>query len=340
MSSHEGGREGRAIRLPSGWAGPDLAFCVAALLALASQLLTLPIERPLSYTAGAVLTVALVGAVIVVPWRRLPPRARLAVPLSYFAVVALLRHGDGGGASGFTILSMLPILWIALEGTTAELAIGVVGLGLTLTGPHLIFGPPDYPEAQLRQAGLYVTVAAIVGTATQRLVVYQRRLIDEKNELLELVRRLASTDPLTGLGNRRALDERVAAIGRGSPTSPGIAIAFVDLDHFKEYNDMFGHYLGDTLLRSVAEAWSRVLRPDDFISRHGGDEFVVVLPGCSPADAREIAVRLRQALPAGQTCSIGLAYSEGDEPPDAVLRRADVALHQAKRLGRNRVVDD
>jgi len=330
--------EDRRARLPLHAAGPDLPFSLAALLALASQLLTLPIERPAFYVAGAIGTLILVASLTLVPWQRLRAKTKLAVPLLYFAVVALLRHGDGGAASGYAILAMLPILWFALEGTVRELGIAVVVLGLTLSVPHLTFGPPDYPESQLRQAGLYVTVAAVVGTVTQRLVAHQRRLIDETSELLELVRQLASTDPLTGLGNRRALDERVEAIARGSAPSPGMAIAFVDLDHFKAYNDKFGHYLGDALLRSVAEAWSKVVRPGDFITRHGGDEFVVVLPGCSLEDAREIAARLHRALPARQTCSIGLAYSDGGEAADDVLRRAVVALHEAKRLGRNRVV--
>jgi diguanylate cyclase (GGDEF)-like protein len=112
----------------------------------------------------------------------------------------------------------------------------------------------------------------------------------------------------------------------------------LDLDHFKDFNDELGHQAGDRLLKASAAAWRAELRATDAITRYGGEEFAIVLPNCSLADATDLLERVRAATPAGQTASAGVAAWDGAEAPEAVVARADAALYAAKNAGRDRVV--
>jgi diguanylate cyclase (GGDEF)-like protein/PAS domain S-box-containing protein len=166
---------------------------------------------------------------------------------------------------------------------------------------------------------------------------------------LEHLEQQAMTDPLTALPNRRAYDaelSRIAARGRrhGTPTSVGIA----DIDLFKQVNDQYGHPVGDLVLCEVGKAIERAARGTDFVARIGGEEFGMLFPETSIEMARRVAERIRKAVAAASvttpdgetirvTISIGLAALEKDAAPDAALANADLALYQAKNLGRNRV---
>jgi diguanylate cyclase (GGDEF)-like protein len=112
----------------------------------------------------------------------------------------------------------------------------------------------------------------------------------------------------------------------------------LDLDYFKAYNDERGHQAGDRLLRQGTAAWADELRASDILARYGGEEFTVALPGCTLADAKTIVERLRAAMPAGQTVSAGVACWNGLESAEDLVGRADVALYEAKRTGRDRLV--
>ena len=114
-------------------------------------------------------------------------------------------------------------------------------------------------------------------------------------------------------------------------------VAIIDIDHFKQINDSLGHQAGDRVLRDLAAKWRTMLRADDTIARFGGDEFVVVLPSCARDDARAILQRLHDAAPDGVTCSIGSAELQTGDSASMLITRADAALYQAKRLGRNRL---
>jgi diguanylate cyclase (GGDEF)-like protein len=144
---------------------------------------------------------------------------------------------------------------------------------------------------------------------------------------------LASTDPLTGLANRRAWDDRIAGL---LATRSRVAVLLLDLDHFKAYNDTYGHLAGDDLLVTFARALTSLTRPDDLVARWGGEEFVVGLR--DGEDPEAVAERLRRCVPRGQTCSIGLVVARPDESGADVMQRADAALYRAKREGRDRVV--
>jgi diguanylate cyclase (GGDEF)-like protein len=157
----------------------------------------------------------------------------------------------------------------------------------------------------------------------------------ERADLLASLNRRASTDPLTGMANRRVWRERLP----GMMTAPGpLWVALFDLDFFKAYNDHRGHLAGDALLQALAQAWSQLLRPQDLLVRWGGEEFALALPDCPLASAQEVVERLRGALPDGQTVSAGLACWDGNETIEALMSRADTALYRAKTTGRDRTV--
>jgi diguanylate cyclase (GGDEF)-like protein len=164
-------------------------------------------------------------------------------------------------------------------------------------------------------------------------------------------RRSSTLDPLTGLFNRNALEQRLAEL-EGQPCSreAGLshALLLCDLDHFKRVNDKLGHAAGDAVLQEVAYTMRAVLRAGDSIYRVGGEEILIVLPGATKEDAVEIAERLRRAVRerrpvgVGVTVSIGVAVSGSDKlNTDDLVARADAALYAAKAGGRDTVsVDD
>jgi diguanylate cyclase (GGDEF)-like protein/PAS domain S-box-containing protein len=161
----------------------------------------------------------------------------------------------------------------------------------------------------------------------------------ERDAQLERAEALSKTDALTGLPNRRSLDEELRReIARAGRIGQQITVAMLDIDKFKSYNDRLGHPAGDELLREAAAAWRLAVRETDFIARYGGEEFAVLLPGCSLAEAGDVIERLRAVTPRGQTVPAGIAMWEQPESPESVLERADGALYQAKRGGRNRMI--
>lgn len=167
------------------------------------------------------------------------------------------------------------------------------------------------------------------------------RMVDLVGQVQDKARQLdavAHIDALTALPNRRAWDlelaRRIAAARRhGSP----VVVAIIDLDHFKQYNDTYGHQGGDELLTAAAAAWKVQLRPEDLLARYGGEEFGAVFDHSQLADADRIIERLQSVTPLGQTFSAGAALWNGSETAEQLLARADNALYAAKRAGRNRV---
>jgi diguanylate cyclase (GGDEF)-like protein len=144
----------------------------------------------------------------------------------------------------------------------------------------------------------------------------------------------ASTDPLTGLPNRRAWDSRVAEALRERQC---FTVAMLDLDRFKEYNDTYGHLAGDRLLKETTATWREHVRSGDLLARLGGEEFGLLLFDCQPERAREVIERLRGAVYHDRTCSAGFAVHRPGESPEQVMARADAALYEAKESGRDRV---
>lgn len=117
-----------------------------------------------------------------------------------------------------------------------------------------------------------------------------------------------------------------------------LCVALLDLDYFKAYNDTHGHLAGDTVLASLGQSWLSMLRPQDLLVRWGGEEFALALPDCPVDCALEVLERLRAQVPDGQAASAGLACWDGLETIEALMSRADAALYEAKRTGRDRTV--
>ena len=172
--------------------------------------------------------------------------------------------------------------------------------------------------------------------------------LQSQQENIQLISQV-STDALTGASNRRALDEfskdQFEAATAGTPLS----VLFLDIDHFKTFNDTHGHALGDRVLRAVAETLQKATGDQGQVFRYGGEEFALVCPGADGASANDIAERTRQAVADdaqvaddGGTelhvkCSVGVATHSGDtfEVVDLLLKAADQALYDAKSSGRN-----
>lgn len=171
----------------------------------------------------------------------------------------------------------------------------------------------------------------------------------------EMMRQLNSTlrdvsyrDPLTGLYNRRMVMERlrddaVRAVSEGR----AYAIALIDIDHFKEINDCYGHELGDRVLEEFARLLTECVREGELCARWGGEEFLLVLPGAALGPARSVAMRVQEQLrrqplmadnqPLWMTISVGVAQLRPGEHFSLTLDRADQALYRAKQLGRDRI---
>lgn len=169
-------------------------------------------------------------------------------------------------------------------------------------------------------------------------------------QVLQEVQKLAVTDSLTGLLNRRHFFELAEhELRRAKRYSRPLSAIMLDVDHFKQINDTYGHAVGDTVLREVAQVCMRETRNVDVLGRYGGEEFVIVLPECETHAAREVAERLRQSIaelsvntpegPVQVTASLGVAsLSSQSMTLDALIAAADTALYSAKRGGRDNVV--
>lgn len=174
--------------------------------------------------------------------------------------------------------------------------------------------------------------------------------ITQSREQEALARWEAEHDPLTGLLNRRGFERRLdEAFAEYKKTATPSALLIFDLDHFKPINDQGGHALGDEMLRRIALVLNRKVRRSDYAARQGGDEFAVLLPGCTLSQAQPIAESLRQAVAdiavSGHgeefrvTLSMGVtAFSPGDQEVREALARADAASYEAKALGRNALI--
>ena len=171
------------------------------------------------------------------------------------------------------------------------------------------------------------------------LLANQAAVALELGELVGTLEGLARTDGLTGIANRRAFDETLAAeLAQLARSGAPLSLLLIDLDHFKRFNDTHGHQAGDRFLVDVATVWQRELRPSDSLARYGGEEFVVVLPNCSTDAALRVAARLRGAVPGRETVSVGVATHGPGETAAELIARADAALYRAKKGGRDRVV--
>lgn len=188
--------------------------------------------------------------------------------------------------------------------------------------------------------------------ARARTLMRRKRYMDALRQRLDQSLEMAITDQLTGLYNRRFLSTQLEPlVQRAQCGGEPVSIMAIDIDHFKRCNDTFGHDVGDAVLREFAARLASNTRPSDYACRQGGEEFIVVMPRTTGDIACLAAERLRRAIAASPviipglshaleiTVSIGVASTEGvDDTPETLMKRADEALYEAKRTGRNRVI--
>ena len=180
-----------------------------------------------------------------------------------------------------------------------------------------------HPESASESQHTLTLLAEEFGSALERM---------DLDAALEL---RATTDPLTGMANRRVWREELPGIMAGAGP---FCVALLDLDHFKVYNDTHGHLAGDSVLAAIGRSWLAMLRPHDLLVRWGGEEFALALPDCPVGLAVEVLERLRTQVPEGLSASAGLARWDGSETIESLMARADAALYEAKRAGRDRTV--
>ncbi|MDN5001994.1 GGDEF domain-containing protein [Bradyrhizobium sp. GCM10027634] len=176
--------------------------------------------------------------------------------------------------------------------------------------------------------------------------------ISNLQQSLEAIRAESLTDPLTGLGNRKYFDRMIgmavqSALAGGEPLS----LLLLDIDHFKSFNDSYGHLTGDQVLRLVGLSLKQTIKGQDITARYGGEEFAVVLPNTAMRQALTVADHIRRAVMAKElkkkstgeilgrvTISVGVSMLKQGDDTDALIERADACLYAAKRNGRNRVI--
>jgi diguanylate cyclase len=178
------------------------------------------------------------------------------------------------------------------------------------------------------------------------------REVSDLRQRLDTVRRESLTDQLTGIANRKAFDNELqSSIERSIETGEPLTLIMCDIDHFKSFNDTWGHQTGDQVLRLVSNCLSENVKGRDTAARYGGEEFAVILPQTGLADAVGLANQIRLKVESKKlvkkstgdilgmiTISMGVCQYDLNESPEEFLRRADTCLYAAKRTGRNRVV--
>lgn len=272
--------------------------------------------------------------------------------LAYFTADLLYAHGNSTGwygPGGFTDSLWLVAYALFVAAAWHPSACRVPQSqtsGAQLTGRRLyMLGAAAIlvPGIILFTAGeeVHIVRVAAIGSILLFLLVMHRMagLIHKTHEQAEALEQLVHMDPLTGAYNRRHLNAALAReMSRAERMQTPLALALIDLDHFKAYNDRHGHSAGDALLTDMVAAWQQNLRPTDSLVRFGGEEFIVLFPDTDAEACLAVVERLREHIPHNQRCSTGIAVYHPGESADDLLQRADQALYRAKDDGRDRAM--
>ncbi len=228
----------------------------------------------------------------------------------------------------------------ALSEPTARQATRPVVVRVLTLGCSTLLAPGLLAALVLTDSLQDAIVIAVGGAVSSTLVLV--RLFDllrySESQSVQLAV-LARTDGLTGLPNRRSWDHQLArAIEDARAKGTSLTVAMIDLDQFKTYNDTFGHLAGDLALKETAAAWVHLLDGIGYVARYGGEEFGLFIPDSAQAVTDALIRRVHTQVARGQSCSIGVAQWQPTEQPAQAVARADEALYEAKRGGRNRIV--
>ncbi len=281
--------------------------------------------------------------------RRYLPLANFAVPTRNvfvsIAVAAMAARGQVELLIIMPVMVLSPFFFLGLQFRPALISVALTIV--SFVGSALVFAMPS--TALVRSCGFLVVTAAVSALAAWQIERQSRRSFLESR----LIAQLAEQDALTGAKNRRVFDEQLTRLWHQAVDDRRpLAILLIDVDHFKDYNDRYGHQAGDVALQQVAKAvQAQIHRPLDLLSRYGGEEFAALLYDVNDAQAREVAERMRLAVSAlaiehrGSrtarvvTVSIGVASIQplASRGPLGALQLADEALYAAKVRGRDNV---
>ncbi len=286
-----------------------------------------------SFAIAPVFGAIAVTFVLVLVGPRLPrwglaPLGPIGVVMIAYALVATPGAGDGA------VLYIWPVLWTTFffgrRGAISIVALTGVAHAVTLL---LLPAASSYPGRWVDVMISVSVVSVVILMLVHRNDLLLMRLTDE-----------ARTDALTGLLNRRGFDERASLeLARARREDRPIAVVTFDIDHFKRINDEWGHEIGDRVLARIGGLLAGRCRDIDVAARFGGEEFVVLLPGCSSSDAEDFAERVRSAFAATDStglptvrASAGVLAVVAPNSIEQLLQGADSALYRAKRAGRDR----
>ncbi|RTL46655.1 MAG: GGDEF domain-containing protein [Burkholderiales bacterium] len=282
-----------------------------------------PVASAAAVCVAAPVLVSQVGALWPSLMLTLLASALLTAPAARLAQLAWRRQ------PGFPMLLMSTMLLLSAVVETAR-SVAVFPAAV----------PTRELAVQYNAIGLLATIGLVIGQALAMLLLLQDRALRQIERLIEV-------DVLTGLLNRRGFDERLRRLlQRGGPQLPVLAV--LDVDHFKRINDTHGHAVGDAVLSTIGERLRETLRPLDLAVRLGGEEFAVIWAQPEPGGEARLGERLREVVagesfvttagPLTVTVSVGVARARAScEAPEAVFSRADAALYEAKRAGRDQV---
>jgi diguanylate cyclase len=281
----------------------------------------------------------------------------LAIPQSVWAMVGITwSYAITGPARGAVILIMMFVVMFAMFELTPAKARAVAGGAFAMLATAMMWKSVTDPgRYDPRVEAMHLLFSGVVLAASSVLAVrigkLRARLEEQRaklEEALERVRALATRDDLTGLANRRAalgrMHEELAVRGRPEPL---MSLALMDIDQFKLINDLHGHAAGDRVLHRFAECAQVAVRLGDMLARWGGEEFLLVMPATSTSEAIAAMERVRQSLGASfedvapglaVTFSAGVSECTGERDLEAAIARADAAMYEAKRAGRDRIV--
>lgn len=255
--------------------------------------------------------------------------------LATTAVVIVATRLDGGASSPLDALLFLTLTYMAV----AYSPYGVVAMGAVMTVGYFLFVELSDPSLS---GMFFISVMAAFTMICAMASANSWAAYDRQVELIGIHETMASTDPLTGIPNRRAFLERLGTAieeaARGSQT----VVCLVDLDGFKGVNDSAGHAAGDAMLTAVSSALSGAARETDTVARLGGDEFAVLADVSATSSGEMLAERLRHVVSvvgsrSGVTASVGVAEVEAGDAVEDLMSRADAAMYRSKSAGGDRI---
>lgn len=343
------------------WGGFTTASYAAdtLFLALFAAAGTIPALVPVAYGSGAVAISAAQYAAYASGWNlrfRDPsltgPLVTLGVAMQLGVVATAPQIAFPYLANLFTVFAF-GMIWLSLRESAVVWSLGVLATGGVLYWVGGRIAVPAATPLELVIVWLYfsailgrcLVLSAQANDMRARLMANRRKLAAS----LEQIRELASHDELTGALNRRSIIERLEQeIARAQRSGAAFSLALLDLDDFKQVNDTYGHGAGDAVLKALVETIHATMRATDSFGRYGGEEFLMVMPASSPALAQNGLQRIR-AVMAARNCdeiaaglvvrfSAGVAGFRKDESAVQLINRADAALYEAKRSGRDRIV--